>query len=190
VAFRQSTSKQEVLARPYETLLRLGSRQVQQAQRICPKILTNISMKKPDATPLVVADTSGLMSLLVDTDANHHKALTLSTAFDENPGAVVISSHVFTELMNVLGKKLGHQVAVSAGQQIIKTAQYVIMESDEELSEALERFAHQPASVSYTDCIVIALADWLGTKLIFGFDEVFEKNGYQLPTAPKTQQAA
>jgi predicted nucleic acid-binding protein len=148
-------------------------------------------MKKPNAATLVVADTSGLMSLLVDTDSNHHRALALSTAFDERPGAVVISSHVFTELMNVLGKKLGHQVAVSVGQQILETAQYVIVEeSDEELGQALERFAQQPASVSFTDCIVMALADRLGTKLIFGFDEVFEKNGYRLPAAPKIQQAA
>ena len=72
-------------------------------------------MKKSNASTLVVADTSGLMSLLIDTDANHHKALVLSTVFDESPGAVIIPSHVFSELMNVLGKKLGHQVAVSAG---------------------------------------------------------------------------
>ena len=64
------------------------------------------------------------------------------------------------------------------------------MESDEDLAEALERFAYQPASVSFIDCIVMALADRLGTKLIFGFDEVFHKKGYRLPEAPKKQQAA
>jgi hypothetical protein len=36
----------------------------------------------------------------------------------------------------------------------------------------------------------MALADRLGTNLIFGFDEVFRKNGYRLPAAPKRQQAA
>ena len=130
------------------------------------------------------------MSLLIDTDANHHKALAQSQVFDESPGAVVISSHVFTELMNVLGKKLGHQVAVSAGQQILATPNYLIIESDEELAEALERFAQQISSVSFTDCIVMALADRVGTKLIFGSDEVFRKNGYRLPAAPKERQAA
>jgi hypothetical protein len=49
-------------------------------------------MKKPNASTVVVADTSGLMSLLVDTDANHQKALALSELFDESPGAVIISS--------------------------------------------------------------------------------------------------
>ncbi len=147
-------------------------------------------MKKTNVATLVVADTSGLMSLLVDTDANHHEALAQSAAFDESPGAVLISSHVFTELMNVLGKKLGHRVAVSAGQRIIANLNYLIIESDQELPEALERFAHQSASVSYTDCVVMALADGFQTKLIFGFDEVFRRNGYRLPAAPETRQAA
>src|SRR5215212_6591548 len=33
----------------------------------------------------------------------------LSRTLEESKGAVILSSHVFTELMNVLGKKLGHQ---------------------------------------------------------------------------------
>ena len=163
---------------------------MQQGQRICPETSTSISMKKPNASTLVVADTSGLMSLLVDTDANHHKALVLSTLFDESPGDVVISSHVFSELMNVLGKKLGHQVAVALGQQILSNPTYLIMESDTDLTEALERIAQQPASVSFTDCLVMALADRVGTKLIFGFDEVFRKTGYRLPGAPENQREA
>jgi len=189
-ALSQSTSTQEASGTLYEGWLRSGSRRVQQGQRICPETSTNTSMKKSNAATLVVADTSGLMSLLVDTDANHQRALAQSRVFDESPGAVIISSHVFTELMNALGKKLGHQVAVSAGKQIIATPNYLIIESDVDLTEALERFSHRPSSVSFTDCIVMALADRLGTKLIFGFDEIFRKNGYQLPAAPKQRQAA
>jgi predicted nucleic acid-binding protein len=147
-------------------------------------------MKTNNSSVVVVADTSGLMSLLIDTEANHHKALALSTVFDKSPGAVVIPSHVFSELMNVVGKKLGHQVAVSIGQQILATPNYVILEPDKELAEALERFAQQPASVSFTDCVVMALADRVGTKVIFGFDEVFRKNGYRLPEAAQKPQAA
>jgi hypothetical protein len=33
----------------------------------------------------------------------------------------------------------------------------------------------------------MALADRYGTKLIFGFDEAFRKNGYQLPETPLKQ---
>src|SRR5919199_5378160 len=88
VAFRRSTRTQEALGTPYENSLRSARKLVQQGQRICPETSTSISMKKPNASTLVVADTSGLMSLLVDTDANHHKALVLSTLFDESPGDV------------------------------------------------------------------------------------------------------
>src|SRR5215217_5241086 len=147
-------------------------------------------MKTNNTPTLVIADTSGLMSLLVDTDANHKKALTQSQVFDESAGAVIIPSHVFSELMNVLGKKLGHQVAVSIGQQVISNPTYLITESDTDLPEALERFSKQPASVSFTDCVVMAVADRFGTKLIFGFDEVFRKNGYRLPAAPNQLEAA
>jgi len=111
-------------------------------------------MKTNNTPTLVIADTSGLMSLLVDTDANHKKALAQSQVFDESAGAVIIPSHVFSELMNVLGKKLGHQVAVSIGQQVISNPTYLITESDTDLPEAPERFSKQPASVSFTDCVV------------------------------------
>src|SRR3954469_766137 len=110
-------------------------------------------MKKPKSITVVVADTSGLMSLLVDTDANYEKALALAKTFDESPGAVIIPSHVFSELMNILGKKLGHQVAVSAGQGILSTPQYLVVESDEDIQEALDTFSRQSSSVSFTDCI-------------------------------------
>jgi predicted nucleic acid-binding protein len=146
-------------------------------------------MKKIDSATVVIADTSGLMSLLVDTDANHYKALALSALFDQNLGAVIIPSHVFSELMNVLGKKLGHRVAVEAGKRIISEPDYLIVESEEDLEEALQRFERQSSSVSFTDCIVMALAERYGTKLIFGFDEAFRKSGYRLPEAPKEEAA-
>jgi predicted nucleic acid-binding protein len=44
--------------------------------------------------------------------------------------------------------------------------------------------------VSFTDCLVMAVADRFGTKVIFGFDEVFRKNGYRIPELPKEEQAA
>jgi predicted nucleic acid-binding protein len=46
---------------------------------------------------------------------------------------------------------------------------------------ALEKFASQPQSISFTDCIVMATADVHQTEQIFGFDEAFDKSGYQIP---------
>ena len=41
-------------------------------------------MKKPNATTPIVADTSGLMSLLIYTVATHKTALALYTLFDKS----------------------------------------------------------------------------------------------------------
>jgi len=43
---------------------------------------------------------------------------------------------------------------------------------------ALEKFKAVPQAVSFTDCIVMAVADEYNTKDIFGFDKQFEDAGY------------
>ena len=45
-------------------------------------------------------------------------------------------------------------------------------------------------SPSFVDCLVMTSADYYQTQEIFGFDEVFAKNGYRLPEAPNQQEAA
>jgi predicted nucleic acid-binding protein len=47
--------------------------------------------------------------------------------------------------------------------------------------KALIRFEKSAKGVSFTDCLVMAFADEYKTNLIFGFDDVFSKCGYQNP---------
>jgi predicted nucleic acid-binding protein len=46
------------------------------------------------------------------------------------------------------------------------------------LCPALKKFAHIGEAVSFTDCIVMAVADEYGTPDIFGFDKQFQEAGY------------
>ncbi len=46
-----------------------------------------------------------------------------------------------------------------------------------------------PQSVSYTDCVVMAVADEYHTTQIFGFDEDFKKHGYRVLPSPGRQAA-
>jgi predicted nucleic-acid-binding protein len=46
-------------------------------------------------------------------------------------------------------------------------------------SPALLKFEAVSEAVSFTDCLVMAVADEYGTKDIFGFDKHFEDAGYQ-----------
>jgi predicted nucleic acid-binding protein len=46
-------------------------------------------------------------------------------------------------------------------------------------SPALFKFDAASQAVSFTDCLVMTVADEYGTKDIFGFDKQFEDAGYQ-----------
>lgn len=132
-------------------------------------------------TPVIV-DTSGLISLVSLTDSNHARALVASDRLLAERRPLVVSGDVFTETVNTLGKKTGHDTADALGRRIIQSGAFVLVETTPAFREtALGRFAAQPGGVSLTDCFVMILADHFQTKEIFGFDDAFRTNGYQLP---------
>jgi hypothetical protein len=71
---------------------------------------------------------------------------------------------------------------------------FVFIETDplvyEKAIDLLRTAKGSRGAPSFFDCLVMAFARQYQTPYIFGFDEVFAKNSYRLPEAPKTQQAA
>jgi predicted nucleic acid-binding protein len=140
---------------------------------------------------MVIADTSGLFSLASETDRNHQVAIVASEQWLQTEGAIILPADVFTETINILGKKAGHAFAIKTAAIILQEAAFVLVETEEEVrKDALTLFAKQREEVSFTDCVVMAVASRFATKQIFGFDEVFRKNGYRLPGAAEKEQAA
>lgn len=93
--------------------------------------------------------------------------------------SVIVPGEVFTELVNILGKKINHSVAIKTGKKILQQPELVIIETTDVIRRnAFEKFKKQPKLVSFTDCLVMAFTDFYETKEIFGFDEAFKKNGY------------
>jgi predicted nucleic acid-binding protein len=129
---------------------------------------------------IVIADTSGLISLFSRADRNHAAALAASHRLTKRRGAVIVPADVFTETMNVEGRKAGHAAALRTAAELSSIPFAVIDTGSEILRSALARFARVPESVSFTDCIVMAVADHYATKEIFGFDEGFAKCGYRI----------
>lgn len=128
---------------------------------------------------IIVADSSALFSLFIDTDVNHKKAKKIKEQYLKQGGLIVIPSEVFADLINILGKKFNHQAAVWAATVVLQSKTFVIENTLESVrNAALKKFEDQSGSVSFTDCIVMALADEFETKETFGFDESFKKNGY------------
>lgn len=130
---------------------------------------------------IVIVDTSALLSLFSPQDSNHQKAKDISIDIKNRDATVVIPGEIFTETLNVLGKKTGHEVAVKHGEAILGNNRYRIIDTNPEMRlDAFKKFRKQSRSVSFTDCVVMAVADYYETKDIFGFDKIFSKNGYNI----------
>ncbi|OGH33039.1 MAG: hypothetical protein A2953_00160 [Candidatus Levybacteria bacterium RIFCSPLOWO2_01_FULL_36_54] len=127
----------------------------------------------------IVADSSALVSLALSTDSNHKQAVLLARQIEKNNKTLILPGEIFAEIINILGKKVSKEIAVFTANKILKSDLFQIIESSNaQRLSALEKFQKQPRSVSFTDCVVMASADHFDTKDIFGFDEIFKKNGY------------
>ena len=126
----------------------------------------------------IIADTSGLISLVSKDDSNYKEAIEIGKSLSVE-GRIYIPTEIFAETMNVLGRKLNHNSAIKAARKIERSPFFLIVDTTHELRRsALKQFKKVFESVSFTDCLVMAYADFYHTKEIFGFDEAFRKNGY------------
>ncbi len=125
---------------------------------------------------VLIADTSGLVSLLSPNDHNHTEAVEAAQRLHNEPRDILIPSAVFVEFLNILGRKAGHRVALAAAAEL--TPPFLIVSDPQDKAVALQKFAKVPESVSFTDCLVMAAADAYNTPDIFGFDKQFEEAGY------------
>jgi predicted nucleic acid-binding protein len=132
----------------------------------------------------IIADSSGIISVLVDTDSNHSAAIDISQLLMQRNQRIVIPSEIFSETVNILGKKYGHTVAANILEDLALYTVFAIEPStDISRREALDLFRVAASGVSYTDCLVMAVADQHGTKTVFGFDTIFQQRGYIPPKA-------
>jgi predicted nucleic acid-binding protein len=135
----------------------------------------------PNATSIIIVDSSALVSLLNPSDSNHGRASKIAAALTSR-ASLLVPGEVVSETLNIVGKKLGHSVAVAMGWRILETDTFVVgFSSSEIISDALIQFAEQSSGVSFTDCLVMQWARFYDSRVIFGFDPVFAENGYRLP---------
>lgn len=128
--------------------------------------------------PLII-DSSAFISLGTIADSNYIKATEISSQIHNEDRIIIMPGEIFTEIVNVVGKKIGHKAALNQANKILDSKTIHIDETTPTVRQnALDKFKRQPESVSFTDCIVMAFADEFDTKEIFGFDDVFRKNGY------------
>jgi predicted nucleic acid-binding protein len=110
-------------------------------------------------------------------------AVKAATELAEDGTSVLIPSEVLAETINILGKKFGHEQTAQVIEELFQSAAFTVTPSSDVMrKDALSRFRDTTGSVSYTDGLVMAVADHYGVTVIFGFDEIFSKQGYRLPS--------
>ena len=126
----------------------------------------------------IIADTSGLVSLFSPDDRNHAEAVNAAKRLQNEQQDILIPAAVLVEFLNVMGRKVSHDVALAAIPEL--TPPFLILNEPSHLPTmpAYQKFETLPKAVSFTDCIVMAVVDDYGTKDIFGFDKQFEDAGY------------
>jgi predicted nucleic acid-binding protein len=145
--------------------------------------------------PVVIFDTSGLLSLLNADDSLHAEAVEIGKSTQQTAWQVLLPYEIYAEALNVIGKKQGRKQADAAGAFIISMydkQQLLFPDSTPYLlGQALAIHRKATGSPSFVDCLVMAYADDYDTPYIFGFDATFRKNGYLLPdTATASANAA
>lgn len=104
----------------------------------------------------------------------------IAAQFVGTEAKALVPAEVPAESLNILGKKFGHEYAAGTVQAVLESSAFaVVPTSDVARLDAVEQFRTAPTGVSFTDCLVMKVADEHGTKDIFGFDKQFEDAGYK-----------
>ncbi|MBI2451666.1 type II toxin-antitoxin system VapC family toxin [Candidatus Pacearchaeota archaeon] len=126
---------------------------------------------------MIFLDSSYLISLKLENDENHDRAVHLMKEITIGEyGSLTISDYIFDEVVTILfakGKKLS--LAIDAGEEIMQFIR--IYKVDEEIFQRTWKIFKEQKSTkfSFTDCSIIAIMKKEGIKNIATFDEDFRK---------------
>ncbi len=126
----------------------------------------------------VIADTSGLYAVVDRRDPHHVSAARFLRSL-QAPGSLLISNHVFDEVMTLAKVRLGMQVAVQLGLRLrnSRLVEHVIFSPAQEAATWRIFTNFRDKDWSYTDCACLALAQEQGIQQAFSFDHHFRQMG-------------
>lgn len=117
-------------------------------------------------------DTSAFVALVDRKDRNHAAAKRTLRALAKARTPLITSTYVADEVITLLRMRLGHAVAVEAGEALLRSRWCRLLEVDAGTREsAWNIFArYDDQSFSFTDCTSFALMRALDTDEAFTFD--------------------
>lgn len=129
---------------------------------------------------LILADTSGLYSLLNRRDQYHAQALQFYNTLPLQTEIVVIE-YILVETMTLLRARGFSSQAVQFRETLlvsqIFTLRYSTPELEQTTFDVFRRYTDK--EWAYADCALLAMANTLNTPFIFSFDHHIDQMGLQ-----------
>lgn len=120
-------------------------------------------------------DTTFLLSLILENDENHEKAVRLvHKRILEND--CYLSNFILNEVITIIGNQLDENISQKVYQMIIDNFT-ILNEYDvpEFKNTAMDLYVNFKTILSFTDCITIALMEHNNIKNLLTFNENFNK---------------
>ncbi|HEX6273315.1 MAG TPA: type II toxin-antitoxin system VapC family toxin [Polyangiaceae bacterium] len=120
----------------------------------------------------VFIDTSAFVALTDKKDRNHSAAKRCVKTLARARQPLVTSTYVMDELITLVRMRLGHALALVAGQALLESRWCELVDIDEALrADAWSIFStYSDQTFSFTDCTSFALMKSLGAEEAFTFD--------------------
>jgi predicted nucleic acid-binding protein len=129
---------------------------------------------------IILADTSGLYSLLNRRDEHYTEAMSFYSSLPRRTEMIVIE-YILLETMTLLRARGFSQLAVQFRETLPTSQIFTLRYSTPELEQAtfdiFRRYSDK--AWSYADCALLAAANRLNTSQIFSFDHHIDQMGLQ-----------
>ena len=132
-------------------------------------------------------DTSAIVALVDKSDRHHAAAKKALEQLGEGHVPLVTSTDVVDEVITLTRRRLGHNIAVSTGEALLRSRWCRLLDVDSATREVawsiFVRYSDQV--LSFTDCTSFALMRTLGVSDAFTFDRTdFSAAGFVVLPAP------
>lgn len=133
----------------------------------------------------LIVDSDAIIALFNPSDSNHSKAQDLFERFYEQKTRLIYPSTTLVEAIDTIQRRLKKYEISRQIAQLISSAEFATEGIEPVdgayLKEAVKYFQNETSHrKTLADAIVVAVAKKLKANGIFGFDEWYQKFGYQL----------
>ena len=151
---------------------------VRATSQLTTTIICTAGRRRP--TLKLLADTSALLALVVQTEANHREAVRF---IKQNPHTrFVVTELILGELVTRVRALRGAAKAVEVAEDLLGSSRHEFVFVDLELIHgAIARMAQfSDKRLSLTDCASFELMERLGIDTVFTFDRDFRDCGFRM----------